>query len=215
MNMSETEMNLDIIHQLEGNIGWKDTELRHLGCNDNMAKFLNFKSPDAITGLKDTELPSHTDEITNFHFEKDQLALQGHTLKFIHLVQDDLFFVMKKPIFDDNKKINGIIYHCQILNDAKFFAKLIRTDKTYNDTQKNIQYDIKPSTNIYNLSKRELQCMFHVLRGKTNAQIANILNLTKRTIDFYMENIKNKFGCHRKSELIIKAIEMGYMKIIP
>lgn len=208
-------MNSDIIHQLEGNIGWKDIQLRHLGCNDNMARFLKLKSPGAIIGLTDIELPFHTDEMAAFHAEKDQLALQGHTLKFIHLFQNDIYFVIKKPTIDNKQQINGIIYHCQIIRDTEFYAKLIHNDKAYYATQKHIEYRVKPDTNICNLSNRELQCMFYILRGKTNAQIANALHLTKRTIDFYIENIKNKFGCHSKPELIIKAIEAGYMKIVP
>lgn len=195
-------MHQDILNQLAGNIGWKDTGLRHLGCNDSMAKALNLDAPEDIIGLRDSDFPLHSEKDSILHFQKDQLALQGQTSQFVHQHQDKLYFVIKKPMLDLNQSIYGIIYQCHPLDDADFFRKLIHSDN-----------DIKPNTNMYSLSKRELQCMFYVLRGNSNKQIAEALKLTKRTIDFYMENIKNKFGCQSKNELIIKAIEAGYINI--
>lgn len=185
-------MDQNIVNQLSGNIGWKDTKLRHLGCNQNLASALNLHSPRDIIGLRDSDLPLNSEQDSIFHFEKDQLALQGQTTRFVHHHQDKLYFVIKKPMLDLNLSVCGIIYQCHII-------------------EKSLSYEIRPNSYPYSLSKRELQCMFYIVRGKTNKQIAEILKLSKRTIDFYMENIKNKLGCQSKNELIIKAIDAGHL----
>lgn len=52
------------------------------------------------------------------------------------------------------------------------------------------------------LTNRELQCISLLMRGHTSKMIANKLNLSRRTVEFYIENIKQKFGCTHKSQLI-------------
>jgi DNA-binding CsgD family transcriptional regulator len=57
------------------------------------------------------------------------------------------------------------------------------------------------------LSKREKECLQYLTRGMTAKQIARILNLSPRTIEFYIENMKNKLECHNRIELVAKAIQ--------
>lgn len=66
-----------------------------------------------------------------------------------------------------------------------------------------------------NLSERQMQCLYYLLRGKSASATAAILNLSKRTIETYIEEIKNKLGCINKSEIIELAITRGYIDIIP
>lgn len=62
--------------------------------------------------------------------------------------------------------------------------------------------------NLSLLSLREKECLTWVIRGKTASEIAHILGLSKRTIESYMINIKNKLGAASKSELIGKVIDL-------
>jgi len=59
---------------------------------------------------------------------------------------------------------------------------------------------------VYNqnttLSKREIQCIIELLKGKHAGEIADILLLKQTTVEFYLENIKNKLGADSKSSLI-------------
>lgn len=52
------------------------------------------------------------------------------------------------------------------------------------------------------LSPREVSCVKYLLKGKTAKEIANQLNLSYRTIEYYLENIRGKTGCRNKYELI-------------
>jgi DNA-binding CsgD family transcriptional regulator len=51
------------------------------------------------------------------------------------------------------------------------------------------------------LSKRELDCLRHLLEGKTSKETATELCLSFRTVEYYFENIKDKLDCSCKKEL--------------
>ena len=62
------------------------------------------------------------------------------------------------------------------------------------------------------LSKREAECLRHLLHGKTCKGIANILEISAKTVEYYLAQLKQKFNCYSKAELIEKAIRLGYLE---
>jgi DNA-binding NarL/FixJ family response regulator len=55
------------------------------------------------------------------------------------------------------------------------------------------------------LSEREIEALTWVARGKTSTEIAIILGVTKRTVDFHVENARVKLGVGTRTEAAIKA----------
>ena len=55
------------------------------------------------------------------------------------------------------------------------------------------------------LNDREAEVLTWVARGKTSAEIAQIVGLTKRTIDFHIDNARIKFGVATRIQAVIKA----------
>jgi DNA-binding CsgD family transcriptional regulator len=55
---------------------------------------------------------------------------------------------------------------------------------------------------VVKLTRRELQAMRWVSRGKTDAQIAAILNLSASTVHDYIENAKRKLGVRSRSQAV-------------
>jgi DNA-binding NarL/FixJ family response regulator len=55
------------------------------------------------------------------------------------------------------------------------------------------------------LNEREIEALTWVARGKTSAEIAIILGLAKRTVDFHLENARVKLGVRTRTEAVIKA----------
>ena len=55
------------------------------------------------------------------------------------------------------------------------------------------------------LNDREVEVLTWVARGKTSAEIAQIVGLTKRTIDFHIDNARGKLGAATRTEAVIKA----------
>ena len=55
------------------------------------------------------------------------------------------------------------------------------------------------------LNDREIAALTWVARGKTSAEIARKLRLTKRTVDFHIDNARNKLGVVTRSQAVAKA----------
>jgi DNA-binding response OmpR family regulator len=56
------------------------------------------------------------------------------------------------------------------------------------------------------LNDREVEALTWVARGKTSAEIAQILALSKRTVDFHIDNARDKLGVSTRTEAAFKAV---------
>jgi DNA-binding response OmpR family regulator len=55
------------------------------------------------------------------------------------------------------------------------------------------------------LNAREVEVLTWSARGKTSPEIGQILGLTKRTVDFHIDNAREKLGAATRTEAVIKA----------
>ena len=55
------------------------------------------------------------------------------------------------------------------------------------------------------LNDREVEVLTWAARGKTSAEIAKILDVAKRTVDFHIENARGKLGAATRTEAVLKA----------
>jgi len=62
------------------------------------------------------------------------------------------------------------------------------------------------------LKPREIEVLTWVARGKTSADIARKLRLSKRTIDFHLDNARIKLRAGTRTEAAIKAVASGLIK---
>lgn len=89
---------------------------------------------------------------------------------------------------------------------SKFYKRnssIQRTNQTENFLK---QLGLAPLTG---LSKQEKTVCSYLAKADTAQQIADQLDLSVRTIESYIENIKIKLNCVRKSDLICKCIELA------
>lgn len=92
----------------------------------------------------------------------------------------DLAIELKKPTVAD--AINSHLTHKTI---SRFL------EKTSNPNLVNIRF-----------SRREREVIEHMLKGKSAPHIAKDINLSSRTVEYYITLIKNKCGVFSKAELI-------------
>lgn len=63
---------------------------------------------------------------------------------------------------------------------------------------------------LNSLSEREKECIKWLLKGMTAVQIGKKLYLSNRTVESYIESIKNKLGCRTKKELFDVLIDYPF-----
>ena len=61
-------------------------------------------------------------------------------------------------------------------------------------------------------TRREAECMVLLLKGKTINSVADILELSPRTVEYYIKNMKFKIGCRTKFELVDLVYASEFMK---
>jgi DNA-binding CsgD family transcriptional regulator len=59
------------------------------------------------------------------------------------------------------------------------------------------------------LNDREAETLTWAARGKTSAEIALILGLSKRTVDFHIDNARGKLGVATRTQAAVKAATSG------
>jgi DNA-binding NarL/FixJ family response regulator len=65
---------------------------------------------------------------------------------------------------------------------------------------------------LVDLNDREVEALTWVARGKTSAEIAQILGLSKRTIDFHVDNARAKLGATTRTQAVMKAADGGLIE---
>jgi DNA-binding NarL/FixJ family response regulator len=58
---------------------------------------------------------------------------------------------------------------------------------------------------LVTLNDREVEALTWVARGKTSAEVADLVGLSKRTVDFHLDNARVKLGAATRTEAAIKA----------
>jgi DNA-binding NarL/FixJ family response regulator len=58
---------------------------------------------------------------------------------------------------------------------------------------------------LVTLTDREIEALTWVARGKTSAEVADLVGLAKRTVDFHLDNARVKLGAATRTEAAIKA----------
>lgn len=198
-------------HQLSGLKLWKkNKDLVFTAANGEFAHMLGFNNPSQMMGKTDYDIPSRFADCAEIFRKNDLDVMQNHkTMKFLEIQQDAknnwlVLFVVKSPCIE-NKNIIGTEGYCVDITSS--FHKL-------NHSLIEPKSHLIDSTIPY-LTKRETECLFLLLRGKTAREIGSILFLSHRTVEGRIEKIRFKFNCQTKSELISFALEQGYGSIIP
>lgn len=176
------------------NIYWTDTQNRFVYSNDHLVKMLgelsNAKSIDEYINkpLRDV-LPHNWIDVV---YAENNLVLETRKVhQFLNkaLFLDNrciVFITTKMPYYDNDNQLAGVFGISHLIADYNIEA-------------------IKHTS----LTPRECDCIALLIKGKTAAEIAKLLDISARTVESYLNNAKIKLQCDTKSTLIEKAYELG------
>jgi DNA-binding CsgD family transcriptional regulator len=168
----------------------KDLSGIYLYCCPNQARAAGFDNNEDLVGLSDFDMWDAKESAklkTN-----DQKVIFSKEPKVLveQLTRHDGMKIIgssfKSALFGKTKKIIGVI-------GLSIFRELERTE-------------------TFNLSFREMDCLFWLVKGFSIKQISTQLHLSSRTIEHYLENIKLKLNCRVRSELIAKALHIPQIR---
>lgn len=185
-----------LIQQIPSCVFWKDIHSVFQGCNKYFAHIAGLSSPEEVIGKTDFDMP-WAESFAEQYLESDRMVLEG-------VIQDSFLetqvqasgrtlinIVNKVPLFDENNNKIGVI-GC--------FSEYVAS------TSSGILID--KLENQY-LTRREVDCAKLLIHGLSAKKIAAELNLSQRTVQHYIENIRAKLGAANKSELIIKLCHLN------
>jgi len=66
--------------------------------------------------------------------------------------------------------------------------------------------------NSLSLTPQEIKVAYHMLNGKTAKETARLLSISHRTVERHLENIKIKFNCRNKFELVNKILYLNQLE---
>ncbi len=219
-----SKLDLGLLDLIPVNIFWKNKESQYLGYNaavvnafalasrEDMIK----RSVDHILGKKYAAPLLQNDDYVMENdqaviFEEILLDPQGRPA--VHLCK-------KAPLHNEQKQVIGLIGVAINLSNTILPES---TTKNFTDTvpQKDAiikkvfkqlevgRYYLPTSFKDVYLTQRQLDCVTALLEGKSAKEIGRSLNLSHRTIEFYISKIKIKFSCHTTTELISKIALMS------
>lgn len=187
---------------------WKDLNGVYLGANDTQAKTYTLAKAAELRGGTDYDFLS-IDSAEFLQNNDQKVTRNGLARVFIEpvITADGLkrtAFSHKKLLLSKNKKVLGSLGFAFLLedNDALDLTFLLGVSE-----QKRFSF-----TREKKLSRRQMDCLVFLIKGKTFKQIASELNLSARTIEHYIQILKTKFSVYSRSELIAKALEFSEVR---
>ena len=189
----------------------KDKNSQVLWCNDDFATATGMKHCNDLLGATDHDLIWQ--EFADDYRHHEQEALEGHIYSSIIpsktcYSEVNLYIHEKIPQYDEDgnfKYLDCIAY--EIYNPVLLNKK---------NPLLNFDYHTSPNyENSAKLNKREQECLYHFIYGKSVNRIATKMNVEKSTVESFLDNIKMKLNCGTRSNIIDTAIDLGYMQRVP
>lgn len=122
-----------IISMMPGNVFWKNTKGDYLGCNTNMANIFNLPTPEFIIGKNDTDLmgPELGRQANLIDAEVMKTKQEKYTeeLGFNIEGKPATYLTQKKPLYDLNNNIQGVLGIAFDISDRKMMEKKLKIAK--------------------------------------------------------------------------------------
>ncbi len=198
---------------------WKNKSGQYLGANPVFVRSADGFELDGILGNDDRGLCWGESEALLMQ-KNDKKVVDSRQSKTViesaYCYADQqrrLFLSHKTPLRSHKGKIIGVFGVSFILDGKKSTSKTIE-DAGFPAGFINLN-DIQAGLDVqtYNLTIRQVDCLYYLVKGMTIKQIARELNLSPRTIEHYLDAVKIKLNCISRSELIEKALQMNAIKI--
>ncbi len=118
-----------------------------------------------------------------------------------------------------NAGVKGFLLKNSDINEVKKAIQVVADGSTYFSEEilynivKNIRSINVIESNPDDLSKREIEILVQICKGLSNKEIAELLNISKRTVDKHRENLLSKTHSRNTANLVMYAIKNKIIKV--
>ncbi|WP_175772557.1 PAS and helix-turn-helix domain-containing protein [Paraburkholderia phenazinium] len=215
-----------LMDQMPGVCACKDAGSIFLYGNSEFKKSMGLDEDVSLRGLRHLDLPAGFGSYDDSYVEQDKFVIEtGGTIRSINVYhaadqQVKAYLVVKKPFFDVETHARGVLMHGTDITHINGDILRLRADEgeqrqRLSRSMPRGTFVIKGSEKALDLTRRETEVLFYLLRGGVARRIANLLSISVRTVEHHIDALKDKFMVASKPELIEKAIQMGYFYITP
>lgn len=210
---SLSEKYSNIIRQFPGYFLLKTCESRYFAFSQQFAHLLDWKKQEDCFGRTDADLRCQASELAEVFVNEDQeTLLQGQT-KQLHLTRycDDnvkIFITNKrKLVANDGSTIGILVYDEDVTYNPsvqKFLVDELIKQRPYvrKKSYPSAKMKITNSYKDLDLSLRECEVFFYLIRKESSKAIACLLNITRKTVEKHVQNIMEKLSCNSRQQLI-------------
>ncbi|MFO1259035.1 MAG: helix-turn-helix transcriptional regulator [Gammaproteobacteria bacterium] len=214
------------INHIPGYFNIMTLDSKYVLTNDAAMKLCGFSSQEKVTLQSYENVPCKASESAEIFKQEDQTVIQSRAIKKIlsyqcyHDNQWSILLGEKLPIINEFNQVIGTTAHfmdmtnTNLIDLGRYLADLDKNHLT-KISKRQFSYTILSEKNMHNLTLRQVECLFFLIRGYSNANIAEQLKLSPRTIEEYINDLKVKFDCDSKALLIEKAIFLGFIAVLP
>jgi DNA-binding CsgD family transcriptional regulator len=201
-----------VLEQLNLYVWAKDKNFKYIYCNENYAKAAGLDSPSQIEGKTDDQMP--WGKLADFFRAGDYGVLQGTKRINSPEVSDTVdgvtdILVSENQLLNSSSKCIGVVGSFIDITGKQLIQKTGHYDALNN------RYYLGEDDfdNVY-FTGREIEVFKRLLLGYSAKQTAELLKISPKTVEDYVDCIKLKLQAKSKGEIIATAIQFGLTHIL-
>lgn len=211
--------------QLPGLVTLKDLQSRVIAINSTLAQLLGLRADTPVAGRYEFELAPCLRLAGAAFRAQDEVTLQQRRGRFIDILaygdgRPRAILSEKVCLLDSTGAPRALLFQGVDITSRVFGHVNARLSAHVHaarsgDAAMSQSYALDPPAPEHALTPREEECLFFLLRGHTARSMAALLHLSVRTIEGYLDQLKDRFHCDSKADLIERAIAAGYASFLP
>lgn len=213
---------LSILSALDAIVVLMDLNSRFVFSNRRAAYLFGYKNEEELLGHNAFDIPCPAAQFAEYFLTQDAMVRQEQkTFEYldIHTYADGdphICFTKKSPFYHEDRLVGTLCFCTEIKSETiqNIASEIIKKDRSFYALPNDRSY-VFTANKVSEFSERELECLFYLLRGYSAKEIAKHLLLSHRTVETYIERIKNKAGLVTKSQLIDYALSEGLINYVP
>ncbi|HEY4143538.1 helix-turn-helix transcriptional regulator [Pinirhizobacter sp.] len=211
-----------LFDQMPGLWGCKDENSVFMYANPAYAKAVGVKQHQDMIGSTDFDTPCDTAACAGlFQAQDKEVMVSTKPLKILDIHpfaggEWCAYLFTKTPLIQQGEII-GTIFHGMDITSARTLelGSLLGRIRAGAGREGQVSYLVGDQAGSVDLSPREAEVLFFLIRGKRVKDIAVLLDLSPRTIEQHVATLRHKFSATSQYELIDQAINSGYLDYIP